>query len=61
MLQGASLDNTLSANASWIVSTGGQGITPVETGSAQVNATGSAGGFAIFHRFSDAQETQWCR
>ena len=56
VLQGASLDNTLSANGSWIVSTGGQGITPVQTGSAQVNATGALGGFAIFHRFSDAQE-----
>ena len=48
VLQGASLDNTLSANASWIVSTGGQGITPVETGSAQVNATGAAGGIRHF-------------
>ena len=28
----------------------------MQTGSAQVNATGALGGFAIFHRFSDAQE-----
>ena len=56
VLLGASLDNTLSPNASWIVSTGGQGIAPVQTGSAQVSATGALGGFAIFHRFSDAQE-----
>ena len=56
VLLGASLDNTLSPNATWIVSTAGQGITPVQTGSAQVSATGALGGFAIFHRFSDAQE-----
>ena len=56
VLLGASLDNMLSPNASWIVSTAGQGITPVQTGSAQVSATGALGGFAIFHRLSDAQE-----
>ena len=56
VLLGASLDNTLSPNATWIESTAGQGITPVQTGSAQVSATGALGGFAIFHRFSDAQE-----
>jgi hypothetical protein len=56
VILGASLDNTLSPFASWIVSTAGQGITPVQTGSAQVDATGALGGFAIFHRYSDAQE-----
>ena len=56
VLLGASLDNTLSPFASWVVSTGGQGIMPVLTGSAQVSATGALGGYAVFHRYSDAQE-----
>jgi sugar lactone lactonase YvrE len=53
---GASTDSTLSPFASLVVNTAGQGILPVQVGSAQVSATGALGGFAIFHRSSDAQE-----
>ena len=55
-LLGASADNTLSPFASWIVGTAQATTAPVETGSAQVLATGALGGFAIFHRISDNQE-----
>jgi hypothetical protein len=50
------LSQTLAPFASWIVSTTEETSAAVETGSAQVQATGDLGGFAIFHRISDNQE-----
>ena len=52
----ASLDRTLSGNASLIVSTEGPQTPPVLVGSAQLAATGAVDGFAIFHLIPGAQE-----
>ncbi len=52
----ASLDQTISANASLIVQTAGSQTPPVEIGSAQLAATGDVDGFAIFHQIPSAQE-----
>jgi hypothetical protein len=46
----------LAANASLIVDTGGPQTPPVLVGSAQLSATGSVDGFAIFHQIPTAQE-----
>ena len=48
-LLAGSLDRTLAANASLIVDTAGAQTPPVLVGSAQLAATGSVDGFAIFH------------
>lgn len=52
----ASLDQSISANASLIVQTAGPQTPPVEVGSAQLAATGDVDGFAIFHQIPTAQE-----
>ena len=52
----ASFDRTLPANASLIVTTAGPQTPPVLEGSAQLAATGSVDGFAIFHLIPGAQE-----
>jgi sugar lactone lactonase YvrE len=52
----ASLDRTLSANASLIIDTAGLQTPPVQIGSAQLAATGAVDGFAIFHLIPGAQE-----
>jgi hypothetical protein len=44
------------ANASLIVTTGGPQTSPVLVGSAQLSAAGAVGGFAIFHQIVTAQE-----
>jgi hypothetical protein len=55
-LLAASLDRTLAANASLIVNSAGPQTPPVLVGSAQLAATGSVDGFAIFHLIPGAQE-----
>jgi hypothetical protein len=55
-LMAASLDQTIAANASLIVATGGPQTPPVLVGSAQLGATGPVDGFAIFHQIVTAQE-----
>ena len=55
-LLAASIQPTLSANASLIVDTAGPQTPPVEIGSAQLAAAGSVDGFAIFHLIPGAQE-----
>jgi hypothetical protein len=55
-LLAASFDQSLAANASLIVSTGGPQAPPVLIGSAQLAATGSVDGFAIFHQIQTEQE-----
>src|SRR5205823_7372973 len=52
----ASLDQTLSANASLIIGTAGPQTPPVRVGSAQLSATDAVDGFAIFHLIPSAQE-----
>jgi Viral BACON domain len=52
----ASLDQTISANASLIIETSGPSTPPVLVGSAQLASTGAVDGFAIFHQISTAQE-----
>jgi hypothetical protein len=52
----ASLDQTISANASLIIDTAGPQVPPVQIGSAQLAATGAVDGFAIFHLIPGAQE-----
>ena len=52
----ASLDRTLSANASLIIDSAGPQTPPVLVGSAQLAATGAVDGFAIFHLIPGAQE-----
>ena len=52
----ASLDRTLSGNASLIMNTAGLQTPPVLVGSAQLAATGAVDGFAIFHLIPGAQE-----
>jgi hypothetical protein len=55
-LLASSLDRTLAANASLIVDTAGAQTPPVLVGSAQLAATGSVDGFAIFHHIVTSQE-----
>jgi transposase len=55
-LLAASFDRTLPANTSLIVTTAGPQTPPVLEGSAQLAATGSVDGFAIFHLIPGAQE-----
>ncbi len=52
----ASFDWTLASNASLIVQTESPGNAPLQSGSAQLTATGGLGGFAIFHLNPTAQE-----
>jgi formylglycine-generating enzyme required for sulfatase activity len=56
-LIGASLDRTLSSNASLIIDTAGAQTGPIQAGSAQLAATGSVDGFAILHLIPGGQET----
>jgi len=55
-LLAASIDNTIAPNASLVVQTAGPQVPPVQTGSAQLSATGATAGFAIFHLIPGAQE-----
>ncbi len=55
-LLAASIDNTIASNASLVVQTAGPQVPPVQTGSAQIAATGATAGFAIFHLIPGAQE-----
>jgi hypothetical protein len=52
----ASLNQTVSANASLIVQTAGPQTPPVLVGSAQLLAAGQVDGFAVFHQIANAQE-----
>ena len=52
----ASYSQTLAANASSIIATGGPQTPPGLVGSAQLAATGAVDGFAIFHLIPGAQE-----
>jgi len=52
----ASLDRTLSGNASLVINSAGPLTSPVLTGSAQLAATGAVDGFAVFRQLSTAQE-----
>ena len=51
-----SFDWTLAANASLIVQTDSSASGPLQSGSAQLGATGGVGGFAVFHLNSTAQD-----
>jgi hypothetical protein len=55
-LFGALLDRTVASNASLIIDTAGAQAPPVLVGSAQLMATGSLDGFAIFHQIATNQE-----
>jgi hypothetical protein len=55
-LLAASLDRTLSGNASLVINSAGPLTSPVLTGSAQLAAAGAVDGFAIFRQLSTAQE-----
>jgi len=55
-LLAATLDRTIAPNASLIVDTAGAQVPPVLVGSAQLMATGSLDGFAIFHQIATSQE-----
>jgi Beta-propeller repeat len=55
-LQAASFDNAMPAKSSLIVNTAGSQTPPVLVGSAQLSATGTVDGFAIFHLIPGAQE-----
>jgi hypothetical protein len=50
------LDQTVAPSASLVITTGGPQVPPVLQGSAQLAATGSVDGFAIFHLIPGAQE-----
>ncbi len=52
----SSLDQTVAANASFVITTAGPQTPPVLVGSAQLAATGAVDGFAIFHLIPGAQE-----
>ncbi len=52
----SSLDQTIAANASLLITTSGPQAPPVEVGSAQLSAAGAVDGFAIFHLIPGAQE-----
>jgi hypothetical protein len=51
-----SFDWTLGSNASLILQTNSQAGAPLQSGSAQLDATGGVGGFAIFHLNPSSQE-----
>jgi hypothetical protein len=55
-LLAASIDQSVAANASLVVTTAGPQTPPVQQGSAQLSATGNVDGFAIFHLIPGAQE-----
>lgn len=55
-LIGASLDRTLSSNASLIIDTAVGQTAPIQVGSAQLAATGSVDGFAILHLIPGGQD-----
>ena len=55
-LVAASLDHTIAAHALVVLDGLGPTSAPVQTGSAQLGATGAVGGFAIFHLIPNAQE-----
>ena len=55
-LLAASFDRMIAGNASLIVNTAGAQSPPVLVGSAQLAATGSVDGFAIFHQIPTEQE-----
>jgi hypothetical protein len=55
-LLAASIDRTLSPNASLIIDSAGAQAPPVLVGSAQLMATGALDGFAIFHQTATMQE-----
>ncbi len=55
-LLASSIDNTIAPNATLVVQTAGPQVPPVQTGSAQLSATGATAGFAIFHLIPGAQE-----
>ncbi len=55
-LLAASLDRTVASNASLVIKSAGPQTPPVQVGSAQLAATGSLDGFAIFHLIPGAQE-----
>ena len=55
-LLAATLDRTIAANASLVITTAGPQTPPVLVGSAQLSATGAVDGFAIFHLIPGAQE-----
>ena len=55
-LLASSIDNTIASNATLVVQTSGPQVPPVQTGSAQLSATGATAGFAIFHLIPGAQE-----
>jgi hypothetical protein len=52
----SSLDHTIAANGSLLITTAGPQTPPVEVGSAQLAAAGAVDGFAIFHLIPGAQE-----
>ena len=55
-LQAATFDSATPAKSSLIVNTAGSQTPPVLVGSAQLSATGTVDGFAIFHLIPSAQE-----
>jgi trimeric autotransporter adhesin len=55
-LLAASIDNNIVPNATLVVQTAGPQVPPVQTGSAQLSATGATAGFAIFHLIPGSQE-----
>lgn len=55
-LLAASLDRTIAPHALVVLDGLGPTSAPVQTGSAQLGATGAVGGFAIFHLIPNAQE-----
>ena len=55
-LVAASLDHMIAAHALVVFDGMGPSSSPVQTGSAQLGATGTVGGFAIFHLLPSAQE-----
>jgi len=56
-LIGASLDRTVSSNASLMIDTAGAQTAPIQVGSAQLAATALVDGFAILHLIPGGQET----
>jgi hypothetical protein len=52
----SSLDHTIDPNASLVINGGGPANVPVQVGSAQLAATGTVGGFAIFRLIPTSQE-----
>jgi sugar lactone lactonase YvrE len=55
-LLASSIDNVIAPNATLVVETAGPQVPPVQTGSAQLSASGATAGFAIFHLIPGAQE-----